>query len=122
MLVHRLFVSSQPRILAWSAAAVAVLAFAAFVFGLTRLPATTGGMLANTVALAQGDDWIAFGRTPGGDRFAPAGQITPDNVGSLEVAWTLRTGDTSQSDITFITLFAFFPLNTLHTGAARRDR
>ncbi|CAI9121150.1 glucose/quinate/shikimate family membrane-bound PQQ-dependent dehydrogenase [Brytella acorum] len=38
-------------------------------------------------------DWRAYGRTQRGDRFSPLAQITSRNVGALQVAWTLRTGD-----------------------------
>jgi quinate dehydrogenase (quinone) len=38
-------------------------------------------------------DWRAYGRTPHGTRYAPISQINRDNVQSLEVAWTFRTGD-----------------------------
>lgn len=40
-----------------------------------------------------GLDWRHYGRTQDGTRFAPAGQITPENVRNLKVAWTVRTGD-----------------------------
>lgn len=39
-------------------------------------------------------DWQFYGRTPKGDRFSPLDQITPANVGRLQVAWMTRTGDT----------------------------
>ncbi|MFT4149729.1 MAG: membrane-bound PQQ-dependent dehydrogenase, glucose/quinate/shikimate family [Paracoccaceae bacterium] len=39
-------------------------------------------------------DWRAYGRTLAGTRHAPIAQITPANVGGLQVAWTFRTGDT----------------------------
>ena len=39
------------------------------------------------------DDWAAFGRTSMGNRFAPARQITPANVGELKPLWSYRTGD-----------------------------
>ncbi|MDB6001577.1 MAG: putative PQQ-dependent dehydrogenase 4, partial [Rhizobacter sp.] len=42
------------------------------------------------------NDWHYYGRTPRGERFAPAGQITPENVKQLRLAWSLRTGDTEQ--------------------------
>lgn len=45
------------------------------------LPATSAG------------DWVYYGRDPGGSRFAPFQQIDKGNVGALEVAWTVRTGD-----------------------------
>ncbi|PHK95207.1 membrane-bound PQQ-dependent dehydrogenase, glucose/quinate/shikimate family, partial [Pseudoroseomonas rhizosphaerae] len=39
-------------------------------------------------------EWHAYGRTGLGQRYSPLDQITPRNVGSLEVAWHYRTGDT----------------------------
>jgi len=42
-------------------------------------------------------NWAHYGNTPGGSRFAALDQITRDNVGQLEVAWTYRTGDTPVS-------------------------
>jgi len=45
------------------------------------------------LAARQGTDWQYYGRTLAGTRFAPFDQITPQNVGQLEVAWTFRTGD-----------------------------
>jgi len=38
-------------------------------------------------------DWPAYGATPGGTHFSRATQITPENVGQLEVAWHHRSGD-----------------------------
>lgn len=38
-------------------------------------------------------DWKFYGRSAGGDRFAPLDQITPANVGKLELAWQIQTGD-----------------------------
>ncbi|XAH25005.1 membrane-bound PQQ-dependent dehydrogenase, glucose/quinate/shikimate family [Xylophilus sp. GW821-FHT01B05] len=38
-------------------------------------------------------DWTAYGRSDYGDRYAPATQITPQNVGRLEQAWVFHTGD-----------------------------
>lgn len=48
-------------------------------------PADAAGTPAN--------DWIAYGRSGYGDRYAPAAQITPENVSTLQVAWTFHTGD-----------------------------
>jgi quinate dehydrogenase (quinone) len=42
--------------------------------------------------------WRHWGNTTEGDRFAALGQITPDNVNQLEVAWTYHTGDVAESD------------------------
>src|SRR5690606_27423270 len=38
-------------------------------------------------------DWVAYGRSAYGDRYAPARQITPANVAMLKLAWTYHTGD-----------------------------
>jgi quinoprotein glucose dehydrogenase len=38
-------------------------------------------------------EWAAYGRTAAGRRYSPLGQITPDNVERLEIAWTYHTGD-----------------------------
>ena len=42
---------------------------------------------------AEQDEWIAYGRDPGGQRFSPLSLIDKSNVASLKVAWTFRTGD-----------------------------
>ncbi|MFK3740845.1 membrane-bound PQQ-dependent dehydrogenase, glucose/quinate/shikimate family [Massilia sp. TN1-12] len=39
------------------------------------------------------NDWAAYGRSGHGDRYAPAAQITPANVGQLKQAWSFHTGD-----------------------------
>lgn len=38
-------------------------------------------------------EWHAYGRTAAGDRYSPLDQITPQNVGKLQVAWSYETGD-----------------------------
>ncbi|MEI9996480.1 MAG: pyrroloquinoline quinone-dependent dehydrogenase [Rhizomicrobium sp.] len=45
--------------------------------------------------LAHGKDpgWPTYGGDPGGQRFSPARQITPANVGGLAEAWRYSTGD-----------------------------
>lgn len=40
--------------------------------------------------------WSAYGGDAGGMRYSTAAQITPANVGQLEVAWTFRTGELGQ--------------------------
>jgi quinoprotein glucose dehydrogenase len=42
---------------------------------------------------AQEIGWSAYGRDPQGTRYLPASDITRENVGRLEVAWTYRTGE-----------------------------
>ncbi|MCT4371823.1 PQQ-binding-like beta-propeller repeat protein [Yangia mangrovi] len=41
---------------------------------------------------ASGQNWSAWGKTGEGLRYSTAEQITPENVGELEIAWTARTG------------------------------
>jgi quinoprotein glucose dehydrogenase len=38
-------------------------------------------------------DWRDYGGTPSGRRYSALADITPQNVGRLELAWTQRTGD-----------------------------
>ncbi|MEP7299050.1 MAG: PQQ-binding-like beta-propeller repeat protein, partial [Burkholderiales bacterium] len=38
-------------------------------------------------------EWHAYGRTGHGRRYVPLDQITPDNVGRLQLAWEFHTGD-----------------------------
>jgi len=37
-----------------------------------------------------------YGNGPGGERYSPLTQITRENVGQLQIAWTYRTGDFSR--------------------------
>jgi quinoprotein glucose dehydrogenase len=56
-------------------------------------------------------DWPEYGGTKGGLRWSPLTQITPDNVGDLEVAWVHHHGDVSDgSDGTTRTSFNATPL------------
>ena len=79
--------------------AVAVSAVVAIVAGV-RNPHDVDGELPASGALAApaaGDvpdgEWHAYGRTAAGQRWSPLAQLTPDNVGDLQVAWQFRTGD-----------------------------
>ncbi|HEU4992265.1 MAG TPA: membrane-bound PQQ-dependent dehydrogenase, glucose/quinate/shikimate family [Luteimonas sp.] len=38
-------------------------------------------------------DWRAYGGSAAGNRYSPATQITPENAGRLELAWTYHTRD-----------------------------
>ena len=49
------------------------------------------------IAVAQEIDWDANGRDVQGTRYLPAREITRENVGRLEPAWTYRTGETDAS-------------------------
>lgn len=39
-----------------------------------------------------GPNWVSYGKTGEGTRYAPFDQINRDNVDQLEVAWIARTG------------------------------
>ncbi|WP_353475000.1 membrane-bound PQQ-dependent dehydrogenase, glucose/quinate/shikimate family [Salipiger sp. H15] len=54
------------------------------------LPIVPGEVSAATET--SGESWLSWGKTTEGTRFSTAGQITPENVGELEVAWTAHTG------------------------------
>jgi quinoprotein glucose dehydrogenase len=91
VLIHLAFAGN--RKLGWGLTGLAALGLGGLFMSMTSLPATTGGSAAGPLAKLAAEDWTAFGRTQLADRFSPAAQITPENVGRLEVAWTLRTGD-----------------------------
>ncbi len=93
LLIHRQFAVSQRRCLAWGMTAAAGAVFAAFLAAIAQLPTPAGGTVSEPAPAASGEDWTAFGQTHAGARHSQASQITPANVGSLEVAWTFRTGD-----------------------------
>jgi quinate dehydrogenase (quinone) len=74
-----------------------VLILVAFGVGALRVHGAQYG-LAKPVAVPispDGDagDWLAYGKTNEGRRFAPLTQIDKDNVDQLKIAWIARTGD-----------------------------
>jgi quinoprotein glucose dehydrogenase len=93
VLLHYLGRSAGRRRFAMSLGVTVAVAAALFLASLTRMTEAQGGRSSVAAPALRGDDWLAFGRTAGGDRYSPAAQITPANVGSLQVAWRLRTGD-----------------------------
>lgn len=60
---------------------------------------------------AQEGDWLAYGRDAGGERFSPLDVIRRENVASLQVAWTFRTGDAYQPKTGRPTAFEATPLH-----------
>jgi quinoprotein glucose dehydrogenase len=59
----------------------------------------------------QDGDWSAYGRDAGGERFSPLDAIRRENVASLQVAWTFRTGDAYQPKDSRPTAFEATPLH-----------
>ena len=80
-------------------AVVAVSAIVAVVAGLRDPHAIDGELPTASLpsATAASDvpdgEWHAYGRTAAGQRWSPLAQITPANVGELQVAWQFRSGD-----------------------------
>jgi quinoprotein glucose dehydrogenase len=55
-------------------------------------------------------EWHAYGRTWFGQRYSPLDQITTENVGRLEVAWTYHTGDLRRPTDPLETTYEVTPL------------
>ncbi len=72
--------------------------------------ADSGAGTAGTIDPVPAGDWRAYGRTLAGQRYSPLTQITPQNVGQLEVAWTYRTGDVRGPDDVTETTYQVTPL------------
>jgi len=53
---------------------------------------TTTAPAAQNDGMAQSGDWLHYGNDAGGTRYSPLDQITPANVGKLQVAWTVHVG------------------------------
>lgn len=53
--------------------------------------------VASASADSDSESWTAIGRTSKGNRFSPADQITPANVGELKLLWSYRTGDSREA-------------------------
>lgn len=52
----------------------------------------TAGAFAQNKSKVTDGEWPAYGRDPGGSRYSPLKQIDRNNVSTLRVAWTYRTG------------------------------
>jgi len=57
------------------------------------LPPATAQAASDAASGVPIGEWHAYGRSGLGQRWSPLSQITPDNVGSLQLAWQFRTGD-----------------------------
>jgi quinoprotein glucose dehydrogenase len=62
---------------------VPVVALSAMIAGSSSLPDAQS----KPAATAASTEWPTYGHDPGGNRFSPLTQLTPANVGQLEVAW-----------------------------------
>jgi quinoprotein glucose dehydrogenase len=55
-----------------------------------------------TAQTASSREWPTYGHDPGGQRFSPLSQITPDNVGRLSIAWVYRMKPATQAGAKFV--------------------
>ena len=60
-----------------------------------RLTLALAGALAATAAHAADGTWSTFNGDLAAQKYSPAAQITPENVGDLTKLWEVRTGDVS---------------------------
>lgn len=116
---------ARPYVPAIGLAVVVAAAFVTAGVSLFNTPHDIDGQLPDQVAAADPDlgnampegDWHQYGRSNFGQRYSPLAQITPENAGNLEVAWTFQTGDTKQPGDTKETTYQVTPLkigNTLY--------
>lgn len=92
------FGAPRPTKIAIGAAMVSMLAVLGY--GIFNDPQEINGTLsraqpaqAQPVPGVAAEDWPSYGRTEGGVRYSPLAQINDQNVNTLQVAWTYRTGD-----------------------------
>ncbi len=78
--------------LGFAAAFVGFLAFMFVPHGVIRNKVDLVPGSVSTTTAAMGNDWIAYGGSTEGARYAPHDQINADNVHKLEIAWTASTG------------------------------
>jgi quinoprotein glucose dehydrogenase len=75
--------------------------------------AADGTAAADPAVYAEGqpqEDWRAYGRSQFGQRYSLLDEITPQNVKSLKVAWTFRTGDGQGPNDSAETTFEVTPI------------
>ncbi|HEX4172742.1 MAG TPA: glucose/quinate/shikimate family membrane-bound PQQ-dependent dehydrogenase [Acetobacteraceae bacterium] len=107
-----------PTLPLWAGVAASVVVLA---IGLTTTYHDIDGTMATAAAVSgpaqqssdaaqPNEDWRAYGRTQFGQRYSPLGQITPDNVKTMKVAWTFRTGDLPGSNDPIETTFEVTPI------------
>lgn len=77
----------------------------------TELVACSSVLAGILLTGAPDGNWPAYGRDAGGERFSPLDAIRRENVASLQVAWTFRTGDAYQPADSRPTAFEATPLH-----------
>lgn len=83
------------------AGALAAVMLAGMVYMFVPSPVVSASSIAAVTPVAPGTEqknWVHWGNTTAGTRFAALDQINKDNVDKLQVAWTFRTGDIPESN------------------------
>ncbi|MGE4430227.1 MAG: membrane-bound PQQ-dependent dehydrogenase, glucose/quinate/shikimate family [Sphingobium sp.] len=86
-----------------SAGVILVFAVVGFTLGWLNSPRPHSDLpgermnMADPALMQAGADWPAYGGSDSARRYSPLAQITPDNVGKLERAWLIHTGDLPKS-------------------------
>jgi len=73
-------------------AAFAVAGGGAWIFWSDRIVGGTGPAHAAAPQSVRDGEWHSYGNAPGGNRFSPLRQITPENVGGMQEAWRFSLG------------------------------
>ncbi|HWA59347.1 MAG TPA: hypothetical protein VG692_18990, partial [Gemmatimonadales bacterium] len=71
-----------------------VVAAVVLVIAATPVPGAT----AQSAGTTPTSGWSSYGGDPGGSRHSPLTEITRENVGRLQVAWSVRTGEAAHTD------------------------
>jgi quinoprotein glucose dehydrogenase len=99
-----------------TASLLGILALAACSSGVSPGAAQSGKSVPAPAAPAAADaGWATYGGDPGGTRYSSLTQISPENVGRLQVAWEFRTGELGKG-VTDWMRSAFEATPILHDG------
>lgn len=90
---------ARSRTATWIAIVVATCALAVKVLMPWQAPAIAETQA--TIAAPAATDWRHYGNDSHGTRYSPLSQITPANVGQLQVAWQARTGDLPAEGVSY---------------------
>lgn len=99
----------------WSILAAGGLATLALVACSSGTSPGTGAAPSASAASAADGGWSVYGGDPGAMRYSQLAQISPANVGRLQVAWTFRTGELGKG-VTDWQRSAFEATPILHDG------
>jgi len=82
------------RVARWALGLTSGAGMLLFAIGLVPPPyATSGAVVTPAAAMPpSGADWPEYGRDGAGTRFSPLTQLTRENVGQLQLAWSYRAG------------------------------